>query len=209
MSSYLVTFSGTLYSSEIFSHTLAVDSTGLSNAGEVLDMAVPLLEDVMTDSSAWGGLLDSTTVYTEVSVAQINLTTGHVGVASRADVDLPGDSGGISGGVNMPPQIAICVSLTAGTYASGKTVRGRFYIPGPLLQMDTQGRFNTAQQAAALKGAGDLVFGFNNETELTAPQVWSRADGTTHTVETVRVGRIADTVRSRRNSLPEEYATYS
>jgi hypothetical protein len=107
------------------------------------------------------------------------------------------------------PQTSVAVSLTAGNRPNGTPIKGRFYLP-PLTSfvagnVEGAGRYPAATVAAvggliaqyfnALRGQGDV------------PSVWSRRLANVTAVTNARVGDVPDTIRSRRNALPEAYTS--
>jgi hypothetical protein len=107
----------------------------------------------------------------------------------------------------VPFQQALAVSL--GTTATrGIATKGRFFLPRPKLQVDPDGRHpadgilaiaNLAKTwLNALHGIGFLPAIMSQGTQAhPAPEH--------NSVTTVRVGRVPDTIRSRRRNLVEDY----
>lgn len=205
MARYLVSLRGTLATSsvsEIFSHSLCINSVS-AQAGVAL--AVRLAWSQLWTS---GGLTvqsgyNSQVTYNEVVVAEIlNLELGTVTAAHHEPFTPP--LAGNGSGAMLPSQNAIAISFKAGTRPNGTPLRGRSYMPAPrtglvladgLLDPAWRDSFATQWQAflQTLKGASHL------------PSVWSRTIPTTQTIDQVRVGDRVDTVRRRRNHLPESY----
>lgn len=117
-----------------------------------------------------------------------------------------------SGGVHNPPQTAIVATL--GTSAArGRAHAGRMFLPAigdPAVGNDGRITVAKAQQVA------DLVAVFLNNLNnwpgfdgVTTPEVniMSKLDGSHRKVNHVRVGRVLDTMRSRRSGLSEGYQT--
>lgn len=112
--------------------------------------------------------------------------------------------GGVSG--NFPPQAAIAVTLRTAANR-GRASRGRFYLPASSGDMGTDGRYLTLKSAAIQAAAATFL----NAAEDALPN-WRVAvlsnigAGTVRPVTGVQVGRVIDTIRSRRRSMPEEPA---
>lgn len=108
-----------------------------------------------------------------------------------------------------PLQIAQCISLDAGGPRGGRF--GRFYLPPISAGVSADGRWLasisgplatqvTTALAAVNAALSDAVEG---DVELVVAS--GRGSGENRPVRAVRVGRVPDTVRSRRASLLEEY----
>lgn len=110
----------------------------------------------------------------------------------------------------MPLQTALCVSFSsARPDASGK---GRIFLPWPGFQLSTDWRISTTDAA----DAANAVKGLANSMEQVPPAQGGSAGGlgrhavisgkgTSSEVLEYRCGRVPDTMRSRRNALPEAY----
>lgn len=146
------------------------------------------------------------TSYRRCTAARIvNLNTGALDPAQTFNFLLSGTSPN-----NTPPQCSVGVSLTAGTRPNGSILRGRFYLPPPISDELTPGSSQAAgtltptaltNYAAALDNWFDGMI-----SQGITPCVWSRALGTMQPIDSVRVGRVVDTIRARRNGLTEVYA---
>jgi hypothetical protein len=120
------------------------------------------------------------------------------------------------GGASTPfaPQLAGVVTLETGL-ARGLAHKGRVYLPGPggFTVPSSDGRagasnaINVASSVASLInqinaayasiGAGD----FNGRVAIMS----NVREGAWHYVTSVKAGRVIDSMRSRRSSLPEDY----
>lgn len=101
----------------------------------------------------------------------------------------------------MPLQTALCVSLSSAR--PGATGRGRFFLPwqnyaavGPDFRLTQAAATEVAQDASAL---------INQVNALGQPCVINSSKGTNSVVNRVRVGLVLDTMRSRREKVPEGY----
>lgn len=111
----------------------------------------------------------------------------------------------------FPPQIATCITLVANN--RGPARYGRFYLPGPSASMASDWRMTEANAAAIAETVTTFLKSVADSIDLTLPTTSSEclnvsvrggADGTKQTVDHVEVGRVFDTIRSRRNKLLEE-----
>lgn len=208
MTNYLVTLRGQLgfpTLAEIFAHSFAVQSAA---SQETLAGAVRTYWQNAWGSGATGlGQHWSTQVsYTEVTTATIldlsNLTKPTVSAATHAPFEPPLVGGSASG--MMPTQCSLAVSISGGLKPNGAPAKGRFYLPAPAVQnLLTDGTLNTTPQQS---------IGTNLESFFTAMNLnghvmslWSRKFAVMHIVTQMRVGNKIDTIRSRRNQLPEVY----
>lgn len=113
---------------------------------------------------------------------------------------------GQTGNPVHPPQIALVVSLTT-ERSRGLAHAGRFYIPCPAAPLQQDGRITDSAATFIAQQASSML----NSINAALPgdyQVVVASDvreGAIQPVTGVRVGRVLDTVRSRRTSLAEEY----
>lgn len=183
-----------------------------------LNFPVAALPDATTESAAndlaadwknaWTVLADdmpTDVVLTQVKASRMNPDGT---VTRRADgtflqgvtpvLNMPG----VLPPVAMPLQIALCVSLV--TARAGATGKGRFFLPWPAEFIDTE------QKVLLTVGHNricDHVQDFVDNLALRvgqAPQVVS-SKGYMSEVTALKIGRVPDTMRSRREDLPEGY----
>lgn len=110
-------------------------------------------------------------------------------------------SGGASGGY---PQIALVLSLRTAR-ARGYASNGRMYFPSAATPTAGDGRITLAN-AEAVAAAGATLIASIALVGLGEPVVMSTVGaGRTEPITGVRVGRVMDTQRRRRNQIPEEY----
>lgn len=107
---------------------------------------------------------------------------------------------------NGYPQIACVLSLRTAR-ARGYASNGRMYIPSARAPAPADGLITQAQ-AESIRDSG-AAFIANVETSgVGVPAVMSTVGaGRTEAITAVRVGRVMDTQRRRRNQLPELYTT--
>jgi hypothetical protein len=124
----------------------------------------------------------------------------------------PGGEGDV-GTQNLPnaPQVAMAVTLR--TDSNTPRTRGRFYLPLPAVS--TSGFSGLVDQAAASSVAGSaaqLVADLNNQGGIDTNGtrvVVASTFGPRTPVTSVSVGRVLDTIRSRRNASAESYVQAS
>jgi hypothetical protein len=140
----------------------------------------------------------------EVKVARIGTDGKYRGDPKAAAVDVPGGAGAPV--LLYPPQISLAVSLA--TAKRGKSGRGRFYLPCPQTSMGPDGRISQNIQTAVAGSVRTWINDLNNWPGFDGgtPKVTIASSlGQNHDVTGVRVGRVLDTVRSRREDLVETY----
>lgn len=194
---------------EIFVHSFAVQSS--RSASTVADSTATLWTNLLNTGTAGfplKNLFSPMTVYQEVTVAEIiNMEPPDPRLAAAVHVAFGPIQGGGSGGA-MPSQLAIAVSIKAGTRPNGIPQKGRFYLPPPdrtfvdsssgLLasNVPSDATNSIATWWSQMRSAGDV------------PSLWSRRYGTIKAWDAIRMGRTVDTQRRRRNELPETYSSY-
>lgn len=121
------------------------------------------------------------------------------------DWDAPGIVG--SSGSPYPAQIALAVSLVTGV-RRGLARNGRFYIPAPVGDVETNtGGIASSRAQAVAAAATTMLNGINAAVPGYRVGVASNVgSGAFEVVQNVRVGKILDTIRSRRTSLLEAYS---
>jgi hypothetical protein len=122
---------------------------------------------------------------------------------------------------HYPPQVALCVS-TVTAARRGYSAKGRFYLPAPTADLADDWRLPQAHASTYAGLASTFVKVLRlREAVLPPPApelpgVWlpcivsphkngTGPGGTVHAITGVRVGRVLDTIRSRRTSLVEDY----
>jgi hypothetical protein len=122
-------------------------------------------------------------------------------------VDAPGGSEASIGEQEMAtPQAALAISLL--TARRGPTGKGRFYVPMPMLNLGQDMLANPARIAQVQASAATLLNNLGNAPGVDVfdlRPVVSSTKGYNSTVTAVRVGRVVDTIRSRRRSLDESF----
>lgn len=113
------------------------------------------------------------------------------------------------GGQNLPAppnQVAWAVSLTTGV-SRGLAHRGRFYLPLPTQTVASDGLVSVSARDAALPPLNTFLTAINALDPGYKVAVFSRKAGApTHRLVTgIQLGRVLDTQRRRRRSLPEQY----
>lgn len=108
------------------------------------------------------------------------------------------------GTARYPNQVALVATLETG-FKRGLAARGRVFLPVPPIAVGPGGLITTSDQAAAVASCKVLLDGLNAAIPGSVVVVASDAgSGAIRPVRSVGVGRVLDTMRSRRTSLKEE-----
>lgn len=111
----------------------------------------------------------------------------------------------LTGSAMGAPQLALVTSLRTAR-ARGYASNGRMYWPSAQLPDTTTGLITSAQAIAVANACGTLMTAIRG-SGVGNPAVMSTfGAGRTEPVTGVRVGRVLDTQRRRRNGLPETYS---
>lgn len=118
--------------------------------------------------------------------------------------------GGVAADFKVTPQSALAISL--GTARRGATGRGRFFIPMFIGDCDPADffRITSAQALLVRDSAATMINDMNNWPGIDVivaswRVVVASTKGYNTKVNTLRVGRVIDTIRSRRGALTETY----
>lgn len=106
---------------------------------------------------------------------------------------------------SVAPQLALAISLRTAA-RRGLAHAGRIYMPVPVCPVGGDGRVSVAERAPYITHATSFLDALNAAGEGWVVGVVSNVrEGGQRRVTNVRVGRVLDTIRSRRTSLDEDY----
>lgn len=163
----------------------------------------------------WKDAANGINTYTsleEIKLAELDVNGKYVGepVVSHPATATAGGSPGVP----LPPQVALVVTLVAGS-GKGLAGKGRMYLPGVNQQVDATGHI-AGSYAQTLANNLRLLFS-NINSQIPDPDGVVNASrghkaslgiGARNVpVNGIRVGTVYDTQRRRRNGLQEVYAT--
>lgn len=115
-----------------------------------------------------------------------------------------GPAGGAMAKQPAPLQQALCVSLQ--TSRAGATGKGRFFLPWPALSLDADDkRIPVAQVEGFIDDVGAWLSAL--QTNLGGQLQVVSSKGYMTEVGLIKIGRVPDTMRSRREDLVEGYVT--
>lgn len=140
-----------------------------------------------------------------VKIAHIGVTGAYVGDPVIIAVNQTGSI--VQTGATLP-QNALAVTLNTGR--RGPSGRGRFFIPMPEVSVDSTDGFhiNMPQAELIASSAEQFIEALNNHPGIDSGNmhvVVASTKGFNTGVSSIRVGRVVDTIRSRRNKLTEAY----
>jgi hypothetical protein len=110
-----------------------------------------------------------------------------------------------------PPQVALAVTLVGAN--RGPARFGRFFIPGPAEALGTDMRLSVASATGYAEAATNFMkdvsdtldFSLaNSSSGLNISSRGSGGEGTKQEIDHIEVGRVLDTLRTRRNALLED-----
>jgi len=110
-----------------------------------------------------------------------------------------------TGGSTPTPQTSLAVTLTT-PILRGRAHAGRFYLPLPAAEAQSDGVLSPTAAVDASQAASQLVESINAAVTGFDVAVESNlGSGTFQFVTGVKVGRVLDTIRSRRSAFDEDY----
>lgn len=211
-SHYLVTVGGALPGNEIWQTGMRwCPGDNPSDATLVGNLASIGVEDIYDDAAA----IISGASYqwpAETSIAWAKVAAVDTAGEYLTDAILyqdPSPTVGVHSGVTFPNQIALAVTTWSGQRL-GKGNYGRMYWPAPFAVLDSGGRISSAYATVYAGLFADLVDAWSGEVgTVSVPgyaAIMSQAVGTpTKKIEAIRVGRVLDTQRRRRNNVAEDF----
>lgn len=209
---YLVTIGGTLAGGEIWQTGCRFASLDAHTDQDFRDELPNIgVQDIYDDAATLFTLANTWPTTTVVRWAKV-AAIGTNGLYLRDPIlyESPTGQAGPLGTKN-PNQICLVASLWTGS-TFGKGNYGRMYFPGPGEDVGTDGRWNdtrTDAWAAAIETMLQAWAGEVSTVGIAAGQLSIMAQGVTpatNAVNWIRVGRVPDTQRRRRNDLVEDYS---
>lgn len=194
---------GTIYSGDTFSFSMSLIKG--SGAVTVPTEVPPAVISAFTSYWNTSSLISQYAKLTTLKLNQIGLDGRYTEPTTvRYDYPPPGIPGS-STGTNTAPQIALAISLTT-AISRGRAHAGRFYLPLPAMQPGVDGRITMAQAITALNASVLFVKALNTAMAPWVVGVTSNIGvGAQQAVTGMRVGRVLDTIRSRRSGFLEEH----
>lgn len=199
---FRLVMSGTLVGSETFSYGITIDKT--FSSGPAPDEVPPAVLDAVEAFHTNANLaIGSKAVLTMVKFNEIGTNGRYFStentVLHEFDPGIPGATGN-----TMPPQVALAITLRT-AQRRGRASSGRFYIPHLGGAMDTDGRISAGEAVQTAAAATTFLNDLNTALDGIGRVAVASDIGTgaINHVTHVEVGRVLDTIRSRRRSLEE------
>lgn len=205
---------GTIYT-DVFNMTLSIVPNALGELGmPAVDDTT--LEAVSEDVSAWfvknaaatGPSFIAAAKLTSIKLNRID-TAGHYVDQDAKEWLYPSPISGATAGVDLPAQLSIVATLGT-ALERGRGSKGRIYTaPSAFATVSTDGRMTTSNALGMANGVKSLITSLNATYALVGRVgVASNAGaGRFEHVTKVSVGRVVDTMRSRRSTLVEDRQT--
>lgn len=203
---------GTVYN-ETFATSLSIVPNFITEWVEMLEVSEEFLATIAGEVSNWWTASDKPPIQAQAGVKLTGIKLNRIGTDGKymdpetREHVYPTPIAG-SGAGTSPAQCSV-VSTLATARPRGRASKGRMYLPpcGHMSTLGTDGRLSTANAAACAASTKGFIDRVNSHYLLMgAVGVASDAGaGAFEHVTEVRVGRVVDTVRSRRASLLEDY----
>ena len=195
--------SGTLYNDEQFSWSLSLIQ-GIGGTAPAPDEVRSEVVDAITAFWRWPGLISKFANITTIKLNEIGPDGRYVNPETVLE-EIEGGLVGVADSVIYPPQVALVVSLDT-AIRRGRAHAGRFYLPLPGSPLLSSGTLSAADQLSYVTQATSFVEQLNDAMQPWQVGVVSDiGPGAQQRVTSLRVGRVLDTMRSRRRSLDEAY----
>lgn len=195
---------GTLYDKDVFTFGLNFSSNvdGATPPPEVPQAVI----DAVT--AYWQGSTPIVSTHAKVTTLKLNEIgtngkyTGDATVLHDFVTPLPG-----TGGATPAPQTSLAISLTT-PRLRGRAHAGRYYLPLPAPEAQSDGVISLSQAGEQANAAQDFLGALNEAVVGYDLAIQSNlGTGTYQFVTGVRVGRVLDTIRSRRSAFSEDYTS--
>lgn len=215
-----VSMAGTLPGPEIFSMSLSMAFVDVEPWENLLQLEPndTQWDDIVADCVAFFGRagtgITTDAVLKTVKIARIGANGLYAAPIVERAANQPGGQSQYDALARKPNQVALAVTLH--TDADLGRVKGRFYLPSPYWGVGDDGRITSANAESTETSVATLLNDLANEPGIDVlnlkPVVASQGRTRNnvqvlppgnHEVTGVSVGRTLDTVRRRRNKVPE------
>lgn len=190
---------------EQWNTSVALRGGGGYSTASAQAIANDLREDWKAFRMALGTTMGQSAMLTEVRL-------DHVGANGKIDQDpvfAPAGGSDFRGLGNsvLPPSCAVVLTLDTGQ--RGRSRFGRMYLPLLGCPTGNDGYMTAADQNTILTASTAFITNVGNapglDDDFAVAVASGVGEGSLNTVRTIRVGRVIDTMRSRRRSLDEQY----
>lgn len=176
-------------------------------AGVAQEKAEDLRDDFAALMDSLPGFFAANTYFTEVRLDSVGSNGKIDQDAVFAVVGGSGKAGGA--GVTLPPSCA--VALTLDTKVRGRSRFGRMYLPLCAVPLNITGGMSEGDAQFILGNCKTFIQNASNSPGVDAGFGAAVASGvgagSLAPIQEIRIGRVIDTMRSRRRSMDESYVT--
>lgn len=200
MALYRADLQGTVYGLEQFQHGMHFSTTD-SVAGLAADVAAAWLTVLAT--TGFSECFSTGVIWSQVVCSELGATPADPIVTSATATI---NDGGTTATASLPAQCSPCVSFRTAT--AGSRARGRMFLPPVVAAVvSTTGRLVSTNRANIVSALD--TFYATMATNAAQLNVVSAVGGvwTARPVNTIALGDVIDTQRSRRSSIAEVYST--
>lgn len=198
----LLTFGGSLWTGEQWSCGLR----STPNFGDGNEFGQGALEEIVPVLSNWWSTSNTSFGTATLGWAKFNRigTDGrYVSDETNLHEYTPAVSPGATSG-SWPAQISLVATLETGV-TRGLACRGRIFLPVPRVTLGPDGRIAVGSATAIATSTAALITSLNALPLYGVTSIYSDVrEGRVRSITGVSVGRVLDTVRSRRTSLGED-----
>jgi len=195
-------FSGRLFGAEDWSCGITMGHVGLGAGSqpETVPEAIISAAEQFFSIAAVGAYCTLTTI--KYNFIDVHGKYADPTLSTRWDAASPTTGGGSNIG---PPQEALAISLRT-AHMRGLAHQGRFYLPGYAATLGSDGRISVGTALAVAEQVTTFLNALNAvEANYKVCVVSQIAAGAQNEVTHCRIGRVVDTIRSRRSSLLEDW----
>lgn len=194
-------FTGSLPSGEIFNYGFYVRMDGeTENLNDATTAADSFQGTLLNVTTGFPALYGTGVHWNAPTVTQLSDADGKTVIARKFGTST--GSGSTGSGSNLPPEVAVAVTMR--TARAGKSFTGRFYLPAPLVaQCGPDGSLSSAALTAYNTALENAVLNFTSTAGKVFPIVYSAKLNTQTDCTRWDMGSIFDSQRRRRNRLVE------
>lgn len=198
----LMVFGGSLYQTEQWSMSLRMEpsSDGVVPYQESLDNAAAIVSTWWTS----GAYSTSKATLEFLKLNRIGTDGKYMNPSMTYLHEYPTPLAGPVAGAGFPAQVSLVATLTTGA-VRGLAAKGRIFLPAVAAPVGADGRIQATEATSYAQSVANLLTNLNGAPGLGRVMVISNVrEGAARPVTGVQVGRVYDTMRSRRTSLVEE-----
>lgn len=201
---WLLNLQGVLYTDERFSIGLRMTNGGGFPGGTTVQDACDAYAAAVRTWWSGSTLINTNAKLDLVKFNLIGVDGRYVNTSETYFTEIEPPQGTSTSNNAHPAQVALAVTLETGVLR-GLAHRGRIFLPIPAFDLDATGRIPVGSIGIASGASTALLDAINAVFPVNRVVVGSNVGaGAFRPVTNVSVGRVMDTIRSRRTSLNEE-----